>query len=477
MRTIVEYGLANAVAATALAVFACFVGRIVRRPAVRNALWLLVLVRLLLPPIWTIPLPISPASQSNAPSTAVVDSSELPTHSDELIDPIAFDLAALVATDSQQQADAVVETPTSAPAIVASAAATVPTPSSTASSIQFGDQFFAWLIAVWLAGSLWIFGRSIVRIVRFHRALRDALPAPESMQREALELAQGMKLRHCPRILLVPGRVWPSLWMPGPFARHARLIMPAGLLPLLDTEQRAAVMAHELSHLRRGDPWVRWLELLVCGVYWWHPLLSWFRRNLRESEEACCDMWVVAATSVRKSYATALVETAAYLGGPGHSASPVLASGVGPVRNLQRRVTMIMRATWPARLTRPGPCDSAWYRRTWSRLRAGHGTAGSEGSASRRRASKRASEGSPRPSARTRARRRQQGDSAGSRNTGKSPQGSPRSNGTGPRSGKQIGPTRRPRSRRRSRSGPRRPRPRRSRPRRSWSGRSWSGSA
>ena len=38
MRTIVEYGLANAAAATLLALMAVLVGLVVRRPAVRNAL-------------------------------------------------------------------------------------------------------------------------------------------------------------------------------------------------------------------------------------------------------------------------------------------------------------------------------------------------------------------------------------------------------------------------------------------------------
>src|SRR5205085_2629828 len=97
-----------------------------------------------------------------------------------------------------------------------------------------------------------------------------------------------------------------------------------------------------------------WLELIVCGIYWWYPLLGWFRRRLRESEEECCDMWVVAATDGRKSYATALVEATAFLGGPDRSRAPVLASGAGPVQNLERRVTMIMRASGPARLTRFG---------------------------------------------------------------------------------------------------------------------------
>ncbi|HJZ89647.1 MAG TPA: M56 family metallopeptidase, partial [Gemmataceae bacterium] len=211
---------------------------------------------------------------------------------------------------------------------------------------------FAIIAGVWLTGSAIVLLVSVRRIIRFRAALRDSHAAPPDIQAEAERLARAIGLRRCPIVLLVPGRVWPALWMPGVFTHQAKLILPAGLLPLLDANQRSAVLAHELSHLKRGDPWARWLEIVACMVYWWHPLLGWFRRKLREAEEECCDLWVVAALGGRRSYATALVETVVYLNGP--APAPVLASGAGPVKNLQRRVTMIMKATWPARLTRLG---------------------------------------------------------------------------------------------------------------------------
>src|SRR5688500_16105285 len=86
MRTLIEYGLANAAAATALAVVALLVGLVVRRPAVRNALWVLVLVRLLLPPVWTIPLPVPdlrPETSDDVGSSIVADAS--PPTSEPLI--------------------------------------------------------------------------------------------------------------------------------------------------------------------------------------------------------------------------------------------------------------------------------------------------------------------------------------------------------------------------------------------------------
>jgi beta-lactamase regulating signal transducer with metallopeptidase domain len=343
MRTLVEYGLANAAAATALAVVALLVGLVVRRPAVRNALWLLVLIRLLLPPLWNIPVPVlaaDPVPGARAVASVVPDPTPAP-------EPAALDDW----TPVNGSEDLVAAPEPVAAAVASPVAAPEPAP---ATANRWPADPFTVIAGIWLCGTAFVLLRSGRWIVRFRRALRDAIPAPVEIQCQAEQLAQRIGLRRCPAIVLVPGRVWPALWMPSLFARQAKLILPVGLLPLLDAGQRAAVLAHELSHLKRGDPWVRWLELVACAVYWWHPLLGLFRHKLREAEEECCDLWVVAALDGRRSYATALVETAAYLSGSAPATSPVLASGAGPVKNLQRRVTMIMKATWPARLTKLG---------------------------------------------------------------------------------------------------------------------------
>jgi beta-lactamase regulating signal transducer with metallopeptidase domain len=336
MRTLVEYGLANAAAATLLALAALLVGLVIRRPAVRNALWVLVLVRLVLPPVWTVTFTV-PAPEPT-PAAPAAGSTSDPAPAPDLV--VVNDGPADVGGE-------VAATPAAAVPALPAAVDDAALPERTALVSAFTIAAI-----VWAAGTLFVFVRSGGRIVRFRRAVRDARPAPAKIQRQADELARAMGLRRCPDVRLVPGRVSPALWMPGLCTGRATLILPAGLVPLLDDRQRAAVIAHELAHLRRGDPWVRWLELVVSGLYWWHPLLGWFRRELRAAEEECCDLRVVAAVGGRRDYATALVETAAFLGGSGPM--PALASGAGPVRHLQRRVTMIMRATWPAGLTRFG---------------------------------------------------------------------------------------------------------------------------
>ncbi|HMC65547.1 MAG TPA: M56 family metallopeptidase, partial [Gemmataceae bacterium] len=111
------------------------------------------------------------------------------------------------------------------------------------------------------------------------------------------------------------------------------------------------LLTHELAHLRRSDHWVRGLEFLATGLYWWHPVVWWARREIREAEEQCCDAWVVwALPAAAKAYALALVETVDFLA----EARPVLppvASGIGHIHTLKRRLTMIMRGTTPRALT------------------------------------------------------------------------------------------------------------------------------
>ena len=123
-----------------------------------------------------------------------------------------------------------------------------------------------------------------------------------------------------------------------------RLLLPSELWPRLGTEQQDTLLAHELAHLRRGDHWVRRLELLVLGLYWWHPVVWWARRRLQEAEEECCDAVVVAVLpDAASAYASALVETVAFLS-QSRAAALVGASGAGQVPLLKRRLTMILTA-------------------------------------------------------------------------------------------------------------------------------------
>jgi beta-lactamase regulating signal transducer with metallopeptidase domain len=225
-------------------------------------------------------------------------------------------------------------------------------PPSTSIPMGSGWPLNTWLSAVgwfWLAGAVVCYSTSAVRIGRFQRLLRCARPAPAALEEEARRLAVHMGLVRCPPIWLLPGPVPPMVWWG--FGRKG-LFLPSRLLERLDADGRAAILAHELAHVCRHDPWVRWLELVVVGLYWWYPLVWWVRRQVQVQEEACCDAWAVGELPPR-TYASAILETLDFLAET-RPAVPLVASGLGRMHALKWRLTLIMQRRTPKRVSFAG---------------------------------------------------------------------------------------------------------------------------
>jgi beta-lactamase regulating signal transducer with metallopeptidase domain len=331
-------GLANAAAATVLAILIAGAGRVLaRRPAVLHCLWMLVLLKLVTPPLFEVPIPhegILALAFDRSREAALAP------------DPTEFEIAF-----GQGNEDASLE-----PAVPGASldlepfGATVAEASATSSLRDLGGGWRGILLglaSLWLAGTAATLVLAGVRITRFGLVLRAAYPADEEVQVEVQELAGRLDLPQAPRAWWIDANMTPMLWA---VVCKPRLIIPRALWKRLDAGQRSMLLLHELAHLRRGDHVVRLLELLVTALYWWLPVVWWGRRALRDAEEQCCDAWVVwAFPDGARAYAETLLETVDFLN-PSRSPEPLLASGFGGAQHLRRRVTMIMLGTTPRRL-------------------------------------------------------------------------------------------------------------------------------
>lgn len=316
METLLHIGLSNAVLATFLALLAAGVSLVCRRPALCHSLWLLVFLKLVTPPLYRVPVPeLAPV--------AVAMTEEVLPGPPGIAEPPHFvgPPAPLPKTpDTPQPAEATA--PPTAPA--------APPPLSWQTAVS----------ALWLTGAVLWWTLALGRTLRFRLFLRHAQPAPEDLHERTHLLARRLGLSACPEVRLVPAPVSPLLWALG---RSPRLLLPAGLWGRLTEAQRDSLLVHELAHLRRRDHWVRRLELVVLGLYWWHPVVWWARLRLQDAEEECCDAWVTwALPGAGPAYASALVETVAFLS-DARTAVPLGASGGGQSRHLRRRLTMILR--------------------------------------------------------------------------------------------------------------------------------------
>ena len=72
-----------------------------------------------------------------------------------------------------------------------------------------------------------------------------------------------------------------------------------------------AVLAHESTHVRRGDYLVSILASLNRALYWFHPLAWWLERTLVTHAEQACDDETLTLTGDREQYAGALLDMAA----------------------------------------------------------------------------------------------------------------------------------------------------------------------
>lgn len=150
------------------------------------------------------------------------------------------------------------ETPAAAPALPATAPAAVPA----AAPWYAGLTVWHLLAAVWAAGVLVLAVRAVWAYRRLCRQVALACKTPDGCYSGAC--------------------------VPAPFTLgivRPRIYLPAGLAgPMRD-----AVLLHERTHLRRGDPIIKPLFYAVACLHWFNPLAWLAFRQLEREMEAACD--------------------------------------------------------------------------------------------------------------------------------------------------------------------------------------------
>ncbi len=339
MDWLVRVALSNTLLAAMLALAALAVSRTFRRPALSHALWLVVLLKLITPPLWNIAVPLMPPEK-------------IPTH---ILPPSNLSLpptepAPMTVASAQAEP---MEIPQGEGELVVDRGAASRTLQETIQApVAAGWQWprlsvSQGLMIIWMSGSVLCALIISARLRRFSKLLGFADPAPAHVQILARALGARLGISRYPRVWFVPGPLCPMLWA---FAGPARLLIPANLWDRLDDAQRSTLLLHELAHYRRGDHWIRGLELLVTILFWWNPIAWWARHELREAEEQCCDAWVVwTLPRAARDYAMALMEAIDFVS-KAPLAVPVLASPMGEFHDLKRRLLMIKQHDAPRAL-------------------------------------------------------------------------------------------------------------------------------
>lgn len=203
---------------------------------------------------------------------------------------------------------------------------------STSSTPRAWTSWLPTVFALWLAGVIvqmiitlrhW---REARVVVRASRPLDDA-----ALQALCVEQAHAMGLRRCPSL-----RVSDAIRSP----QVSGLWRPVVLLPAnqnLSSEECALALAHELTHLRRGDLWMGWIPGIAQRLFFFHPMVSWAMREYALNREAACDAQVVHQhDAAPQDYGRLLLRL-----GVAHPLHAGLAGASPTFHNLKRRLTML----------------------------------------------------------------------------------------------------------------------------------------
>jgi len=327
MNDLLAWAAQNTLAALVFAVFVGGLMRVWRNPPVAHILWLLVLLKLVAPPLLRV-------DWSGLQRPAL-------KHSVEQYLADGPPIGAQTAEGRSVLVDRPIDRST-----VQVLGASVNEHDFAASLPLYWNRVAPVLLGLWLGGAALCALVIARRIVRFERLLRDTLPASERLQRLASQIAGRLGIRPVPDVRYAECALVPLLWCAG---GRPTIVLPINLFCQLDDQSAALILSHELAHLRRRDHWVRAFELIVSTIYWWNPLVWVIRRQMHQAEELCCDAWVRwTFPNCTKRYAELLLKSAESLSSPHVGARLLPASPFLRSHSLKARIeTMIEREFAP----------------------------------------------------------------------------------------------------------------------------------
>lgn len=280
------------------------------RASVRYALWLLVVIKMLLPPSFAIPSSVAwwlrPRSEQ----------------------PSAIETRTRVEVRYVQKADR---------SDLRLPAATVAGQISRVSAATLG-------LMCSLGGTAALLWWIVTRQRQVSTLLAKAVDAPPALQAALIDAKLTVCVHPRVRLLVTAKPISPALCG----LVHPVIVLPEVLANNSVPSQVRAVLLHELAHLKRGDLWVNSLQSLLQVVYWWHPLFWLANARIgRVREEAVDDRVVSALGEESPGYAPTLLEVARLTVARNTVAAGLLGIIERP-GSLHQRIKRLLDSTRPA---------------------------------------------------------------------------------------------------------------------------------
>jgi beta-lactamase regulating signal transducer with metallopeptidase domain len=191
----------------------------------------------------------------------------------------------------------------------------------------------------WIAGMAGLLVFLGIRNARFYRLVRQtSRPAEARVQEMAAAVAADLDWRR--EVPVVETAMVETPAVVGLFA--SRLLLPEGILPRLSEEDLRMVFRHEIAHLKRRDLAADFLCRLLQIVHWFNPLLGWAFAKMRHDRELATDALALAhCGNAGKAYGATLLKLVSEPSAPA-SCSPSIGI-LEDKRRLRQRIEQIAR--------------------------------------------------------------------------------------------------------------------------------------
>ncbi|MDA8563081.1 hypothetical protein N9L06_01375 [Mariniblastus sp.] len=165
------------------------------------------------------------------------------------------------------------------------------------------QNFVVWF---WLAGAAVGLAVMAIRFAVFMAWLNRS-PSVEAGEVEATveKLRQRLGIRFPVKVKVSSQPVGPAVIG----LLQPKILLPAALVENKTTAEMEPLFAHELIHVRRGDLWWAMLQTLATRLFWFHPLV-WIASEMvtRESERSCDEETIAGLGCRPADYARGLLD-------------------------------------------------------------------------------------------------------------------------------------------------------------------------
>ncbi len=269
------------------------------RAVFRYWIWMLVLVKLVLPPSLGSPVSVGMWFGDALETPAVVLLEPEPEPAE--LSPV---ISAILSPPDPGIAEPIIVPPSTTMPAPPAESARPQTPISTpAVPLRWqGLTLLTWAVVVLALAALLVQRAFFVRGL-----LGQSETASRSMLNELETCRRGLNLRRRIDLRLSPNATSPAVCG----LLRPVILIPQSIAPRLQSNELQAILLHELAHVKRGDLWVNLVQTLVQIAYFYNPLLWLANAMIRRTREQAVDETVlVAMGETARQYPEILVNIA-----------------------------------------------------------------------------------------------------------------------------------------------------------------------